>query len=243
MGESDRPVEAVQSPGPPVESELPRRVRVAAIVIGAAAVTAGSVAVFISDNQVGTAALFVLGAAFLACGVFGLFPAGITVGGAGVQLAARAALATVERLATDADPELREKAATTYGEELEERGLILSSDAQAERVINGFVRAGSLEARTVADRLIASGWKGSSPPKSRYVRWTYSGFGGRAASLFQNVGDLAVNRREQMDVVQGLAGARPTHSGRDIRFPYAGNVDDALTAADRLREFAEESPP
>lgn len=223
------------------DGELSLRVRIAAIVIGALAVLGGAAAVFLSDNQAGTAALFVLGAAFLACGVFGLLPSGITVGGASVQLAARAALATVERLASDPDPDVRDKAADTYGQELEERGLVLPADVQAERVINGFVRAGSLEARTVADRLSASGWMASSPSKSRYIRWTYEGPAGGAASLYQNVGDLAVNRREQMEAVAGLPGGRSAANGREIRFPYTGGIDEALRAADVLRQLAEES--
>src|SRR5262245_55582489 len=95
---------------------------VAAGAIGCISATAGALAVFRTDNEVGTGALLLVGAAFLLMATFGLVPVRFKVGDKEMEVG-RAALKTLDRVLRDADPAMQDAAIDTFEDELAARGI------------------------------------------------------------------------------------------------------------------------
>jgi len=209
--------------------------RVLAGLTGLLASAAGIWAVFATENEVGTGALLLGGAVFLAMAIFGLVPVRFKVGDKEV-IVAQAALRTLAKVAEASDPATREAIVDTMTEELEARGIRRDTVEAVETMLGRFERySGSSNARVIHDALLDSGWRPTVPAKSTYIRWVYSGK--KTISLFQNSGSLAVASVQAKEAARELEGVSFNAKG-DALFAYADDTTRALDAIDALRAYA-----
>ncbi|MFG1627890.1 hypothetical protein [Kribbella sp. NPDC049227] len=214
------------------------RERAFAAVIGGVTAAAGALAVFWTENEVGSAALLLIGAAFLAMATFGLVPTRFKVGDNVVDVAGRAALRTLEEVVRESDSATQDKVLDAFEGELEAQGVRRDPGDAVEAMLNRFERySGSQSPRAVHDYLLQSGWRPSTPGKSTYIRWVYSGKA-RSVTLFQNSGTLSAASVQIRDYAKTLPGAT-VGSKDEALFVYAGDPNLAMEAADSIRQFAD----
>jgi hypothetical protein len=204
--------------------------------IGCVAAAAGALAVFRTDNELGSGALLLAAAAFLVMATFGLVPVRFKVGDKEMEVG-RAALHTLDKVLREADPATQETAIDAFEDELAARGITRESDDAVEAMLRRFERySGSTNPRTVHDSLKASGWLPFTPAKSTYIRWVYNGKS-RTVSLFQNSGALVAASVHLRDFAKDLPGATAGPK-QEMVFAYAGDPATAIDAADAIRRFA-----
>ncbi|MFI5731524.1 hypothetical protein ACIA49_15480 [Kribbella sp. NPDC051587] len=209
--------------------------RVLAGIAGVATTALGALAVFTTENEVGTGALLVAGAAFLAMAIFGLVPVRLKVGDREVWVA-RAALRAITEVAKATDSAAQEEIVEQFEEELETHGIQRDQAEAVESMLSRFERySGSPDARLVHDALVGMGWRPSVPPKSTYIRWVYTGR--KAVSLFQRSGSLAVATVQAREYAKTLPGA--ADGTKDVVFAYAGDPNIAIDAAAALQRYAD----
>lgn len=130
------------------------------------------------------------GATFLVMAIFGLVPVRFKVGDKEVWVA-REALRAIAEVAKATDVGAQEEIVARFEEGLEAHGVPRDHAQAVESMLVRFERySGSPNARLVHDALVAMGWQPSVPPKSTYIRWSYTGR--KTVSLFQRSGSLAV---------------------------------------------------
>ncbi|MFK4084973.1 hypothetical protein ACI2LF_12735 [Kribbella sp. NPDC020789] len=209
--------------------------RVLAGIAGAATTALGALAVFETENEVGTGALLVAGAAFLAMAIFGLVPVRFKVGDKEVWVA-RAALRAITEVVKATDSAAQEEIVEKFEEQLEAHGVPRDRAEAVESMLSRFERySGSPNARLVHNALIATGWQPSVPPKSTYIRWVYTGR--KTVSLFQRSGSLAVATVQARDYAKTLPGA--ADGSKDVVFAYADDPNIAIDAAAAIQRYAD----
>lgn len=230
----DAPAVAETTHGP-MATPVERAIAGSIGVVSAAAVVA---AVFQTENEVGSGALVLVGAAFLVMATFGLVPIRFKVGDKEMEVG-RAALKTLDKVLRQADPQTQEDALETFEEELAARGVQREPGDAVEAMLSRFERySGSHNPRTVHDALLSSGWKPFTPGKSTYIRWVYNGK--RTVSLFQNSGTLVAASVQIKDYAKTLAGVSVVGPKEDAVFAYAADPTPAIDAADAIRRYADE---
>ncbi len=215
----------------------PRTTRLAAGVLGLVAAGAGIAAVFTTTNELGTAALLLVGGAFLICATFGLVPTRLRIG-ENEMTVGRAALNTLERIVSEADAPTQEKVLDTMTDELAAQGVTRTPDEAVSAMLDRFTRyAGSELARQLHDVLVDDGWIPSTPAKSTYIRWTYRGTK-QQASCYQNSAQLVVASNRLVEVVRDLDGAEHRMPNNEVIFIYTTGIEKAHSAAQQLQHFA-----
>jgi hypothetical protein len=212
--------------------------RLVAGTVGAAAAVGGTFAVFDTTNELGTAALFIVAGAFLVCATFGVVPTRFKVGDSEVTVG-RAALHTLEQIVSESDLPTQEKAIDTLEENLARVGITRTDDDAVAAMLDRFVRySGSDLSRAIHDQLLRTGWTPATPPKSTYIRWTYSGRR-HQVSLFQNSAQLVAASNRLVELVQGLPGGDLRLPKNEVVFNYSESIDHAVAAAEVIRSFAD----
>jgi hypothetical protein len=211
--------------------------RVTAGLIGFVVTAAGVAAVFQTENELGSGALLLAGAAFLVMATFGLVPVRFKVGDKEMEVG-RAALKTLDKVLREADPAVQEAAIDTFEEELAASGVKREPADAVAAMLSRFERyAGSRNPRTVYDALLDSGWQPFTPGKSTYIRWVYYGKT-RTVSLFQNSGTLVAASVQLRDFAKKLDGAT-VGPKEEVVLAYAGDPAAAVDGADAIRQFAD----
>ncbi|TCC57968.1 hypothetical protein E0H73_26815 [Kribbella pittospori] len=211
--------------------------RAIAALIGCVTAAAGALAVFWTENEVGSGALLLIGAAFLAMATFGLVPVRFKVGDKEMEVG-RAALRTLEDVLRESDAATQDKVIDAFEGELEARGVTREPGDAVDAMLSRFERyAGSRNPRTVHDYLLASGWQPFTPGKSTYIRWVYNGKA-HSVSLFQNSGTLTAASVQVRDYARTLEGADRGPKDEAL-FVYAVDPSPAMGAADSIRRFAD----
>ncbi len=212
--------------------------RALAGLVGIAAGVGGTLAMYETTNELGTAALFIVAGVFLLCATFGVVPTRVRVGNSEVSVG-RAALHTLEQIVSESDLPTQEKVIDTLEANLARGGITRSDDEAVAAMLDRFVRySGSDSARHLHDELLAAGWSPSTPAKSTYIRWTYSGTR-QQASLFQNSAQLVVASNRLVEVVRDFPGADLRLPKNEVVFSYPVSIDSATAAADAIRRYAD----
>ncbi|MFL6139664.1 MAG: hypothetical protein ACJ74O_17950 [Frankiaceae bacterium] len=217
---------------------LSRRERFVAASIGVACAGAGGVAVFVSDNELGSAGLLIVGAVFLLMGTGAMVPTRLRVGDQEVHLE-RLAVQTLTRVMQQGDTVVQEQLVEAFEETLASSGVVPDAMEAVGAMLRRFERySGSTDPREVYNSLLTSGWKPTTPAKSTYIRWVYAG-NQRTVSLFQNSAALVAASVHLRDLAAGLPGAKPRAGRNEVDFYYGGDVSTVLDAAERIKQFAD----
>jgi hypothetical protein len=209
--------------------------RAAAAVVGVVAVGSGAVATFLTENELGTLGLLVVGGSFLLIAVTTALPTRLNVGGNSVVL--ERTYDVIQRAINAGGPQVQEQLQDALEVEASARGIQLG-DAAVEGVLQRFVNySGSDEPREIASAMRQMGWHPILPPKHNYIRWVYDGRQ-RSVSIYQNSGALVTASAVLRDLAGRLPGAVPRSDRNEVMFGYLGSVEEALNAADAIRRFA-----
>lgn len=219
------------------DRSMSRLQRSAAALVGFMTAGAGITAVFLTDNELGSAALLVVGGAFIAMATFQLIPTRFRMGDNEMQVG-QAALKTLSRVVREGDAIAQEQVIDAFEEELAARGVSRPPADAVDAVLDRFERySGSSNCRTLHDDLRATGWKPIPAPRGTYIRWLYEG-GHHTVRLFQNSAKLISAAAQQKAVVADLPGAIRSPAG-EFGFVYSDSTEKAVAAAATLKRFAD----
>lgn len=220
-----------------VSQGLSRVERVLCGLLGAALTITGTVAVFETDNEFGSVGLLVVGGTLLLMAL-GYAPTRLKVGDREVELE-RVAAGTLVRAFREGDTDTRETIREAFDEELADRGISVDQVEAVRAMIRRFENfTGSTAPSEVHATLLSRGWQPSTPPKSTYVRWVYSG-SKRTVSIYQNSTYLVAAAVPLRELAKDFPGAEVRTPKNEVNFLYVSGPAAALDAADRIRSFAD----
>jgi hypothetical protein len=207
------------------------RERAAAAVVGLATTVAGTFAVFLSDNEIGTAGLLLIGVLFLVMAVSAATPTGFKWGDQEVTLERIAVQRLIEEAPADVQAEILAEALTV---DRRSGGAEPSVARMLARFSN---HSGSTQGHVIHDELESRGWSPKTPSKSTYILWTYRG-DSRRVSLYQNSQAIVVAMQAMRPYAATLQGHIVRANG-EIDFDYLKDSTNAIAAIDALTAFAD----
>jgi hypothetical protein len=211
------------------------RVRVILGIGGLLAACAGVAAVFVTDNELGTAALLLVSLVLVLMSLGALVPRRLKWGNSEVEFGVAAS--TVQRLLSDPDPTVAETAREAL---VEEFGRTLTTAPSARQSVEGMVRR--FESRIpdlpsrMHDFLIEQGWHPNTPSTATYIRGVYPGRS-RRVTLYQNSEALLSGAARDRQFLERLPGARPR--GKDVALVYADDLEGVQQAVAAMMRRAD----
>lgn len=195
-------------------------------------------ATYFTDNELGTAALLLVAGVFLMCATFAIVPTRLRIGDNEVSVG-RAAMNTLERIVSEADSPTQERTLETFEEELAVRGVQRTTNEAVASMLDRFIRySGSELPRILHDALLDAGWVPSTPSKSTYIRWTFSGKE-HVVNVYQNSAQIVIAANRLVDVVLGMPGVVHRTTKNEVVVSYASGVDDAMAVIDAVQRYAD----
>jgi hypothetical protein len=223
---------------PPSEDDatsapMTRVERTVAALLGTAALGGGAIAVFVSENELGTAALLIAGLVFLIMAVAATVPTRLRWGQQEVSL---------ERIAVR---HLIEGAPLEVQAEIIAEAMAPERRTPERQTVDGMLRrfarySGSANAQVIHDEFVARGWTPSTPLKSTYILWRYRG-NSRVVALYQNNRALVATSQGLKEFAANLPLAVTREPKGEVDVHYLPDPSSAVLAIEAITRFADNS--